>query len=88
MEPTGELRNYYCNVNVPPVFDRSGLSFIDLDMDILVAPDLSFRIVDEDEFEINAARYDYPLEIRRRAYQALDELVALIQARRFPLDER
>ena len=88
LEPTGEMRNYYCNVNVPPVFNSSGLSFIDLDMDILVAPDLSFSILDEDEFEENAARYHYPPKVRRRARQALDELVDLILARRFPFDER
>jgi protein associated with RNAse G/E len=86
MEPTGELLYYYCNVNVPPVFDRSGLSFIDLDIDILVTPDLSYRILDEDEFEMNAARYNYPLEVRLRARRALDELVALIESRRFPFD--
>lgn len=86
MEPTGELLYYYCNVNVPPVFDHSGLSFIDLDMDILVAPDLSYRVLDEDEFEMNAARYNYPPEVRERAHRALDELVALIESRRFPFD--
>jgi protein associated with RNAse G/E len=87
LEPGGEMRNYYCNVNVPPVFDSSGLSFIDLDMDILVAPDLSYRILDEDEFEENAARFNYPPEVRRRAHGALDELVSLIESRRFPFDE-
>jgi hypothetical protein len=88
LEPTGELRSYYCNVNVPPTFDGRVLSYIDLDIDVLVAPDLSYTIVDEDEFEINAARFDYSPETRRRARLALDELVALIRARRFPFDLR
>lgn len=88
LEPGGEMRNYYCNVNVPPVFDSSGLSFIDLDMDILVAPDLSYSILDEDEFEENAARFNYPPEIRRRAHMALGELVDLIESRSFPFNER
>jgi protein associated with RNAse G/E len=87
LTPTGELRNYYCNVNVPPVFDGRVLSYIDLDMDILVAPDLSFSILDEDEFEMNAARYHYPPQVRRRARRALPELVALIESRRFPFDD-
>lgn len=86
LEPSGEMRNYYCNVNVPPVLDSSGLSFIDLDVDILVAPDLSYSILDEDEFEQNALRYRYPPGVRRRARQALDELVDLIESRRFPFD--
>ncbi|HEX8650377.1 MAG TPA: DUF402 domain-containing protein [Pyrinomonadaceae bacterium] len=88
LKPTGELLYYYCNVNVPPVFNACALSFIDLDMDILVAPDLSFRILDEDEFEVNAALYNYPTAVRRRAHRALDELVAMIEARQFPFDDQ
>jgi protein associated with RNAse G/E len=84
LHPNGELRSFYCNVNVPPSFDGSMLSYIDLDMDILVAPDLSYRIVDEDEFMFNADRYGYPPQIRKQAYQALDELVTLIEKRDFP----
>lgn len=84
LNPNGELRSFYCNVNIPPVFDGRVLSYVDLDMDILVAPDLSYRIVDEDEFALNAARYDYPEQIRNRAYQALQELVKLIEQRDFP----
>ncbi len=87
LEPSGQLRNYYCNVNVPPVFDGRVLSFIDLDMDILVAPDLSFRILDREEFEINAVRYQYPPEVRFQAHHALLDLAALIEAREFPFDE-
>ncbi|HEX8141753.1 MAG TPA: DUF402 domain-containing protein [Pyrinomonadaceae bacterium] len=85
-EPTGELRNYYCNINVPPTFDGRVLSYVDLDIDILVAPDLSYRIVDEDEFALNAARFDYPSEVHARAADALAELLTLIESRRFPFD--
>jgi hypothetical protein len=85
-EPTGELRNYYCNVNVPPTFDGRVLSYVDLDIDILVAPDLSYSILDRDEFEANAALYDYPAHVRERAQEALAELVTLIESRRFPFD--
>jgi protein associated with RNAse G/E len=88
LEPGGALLYYYCNVNVPPVFDGHGLSYIDLDMDILVAPDLSYRILDREEFEANATRFRYPPGVRRRAHLALDELVALIEARRFPFYDR
>jgi protein associated with RNAse G/E len=84
LHPNGELRNFYCNVNVPPSFDGKVLSYIDLDIDILVAPDLSYQIVDEDEFVSNAARYEYPARIREQAYQALAELVTLIEKRGFP----
>lgn len=86
-EPSGHLRNYYCNINTPPTFDDETLSYIDLDIDILVAPDLSYTVLDEDEFAANAARYAYPHAIRTRAYEALSEVIALIEARQFPFDK-
>ncbi|HEX8710139.1 MAG TPA: DUF402 domain-containing protein [Pyrinomonadaceae bacterium] len=86
LEPSRRLRNYYCNVNMPPAFDGRVLSYVDLDIDILVAPDLSYEIVDEDEFEVNARRFNYSPEIRRRAGLALRELVTLIESRQFPFE--
>jgi protein associated with RNAse G/E len=86
-QPTGELRNFYCNVNAPPVLEGDTLSYIDLDMDILVEPDLSYSILDEDEFTANAVRFNYPLEVRRRSMEALYELVNLIESRAFPFDD-
>lgn len=85
-EPAGRLRNYYCNVNLPPTFDGRVLSYIDLDMDILVSPDLSYTILDEDEFRESAALFNYSSAIRAGAHAALDELITLIEARRFPFD--
>jgi uncharacterized protein len=87
VEPTGELRNFYCNVNVPPVLEGNVLSYVDLDMDILVAPDLSYTILDEDEFAANAARFKYPGEVVRRAHGALGELINLIEERAFPFND-
>lgn len=83
-EPTGELRNYYCNVNSPPSFDGSVLSFVDLDIDILVAPDFTYSILDEEEFTENTLRYDYPIDVQQRVHAAVAELIDLIEGRQFP----
>ena len=85
-QPSGELLNFYCNINAPPVLHRNVLSYIDLDMDILVSPDLSYSILDEDEFAANTARFKYPLEVQRQAQQALRQLITLIESRRFPFN--
>ena len=85
-EPTGELRNYYCNINLPAKFDGSVLTFVDLDIDVLVAPDFSRRILDEDEFAANAALYHYPADVRETVPRALAELNAIIERRDFPFD--
>ena len=86
VEPTGELRNFYCNVNVPPVLQKNVLSYIDLDVDVLVAPDFSFEVLDEDEFAANAARFNYPAEVLQKSRDALEELLGLIEGRGFPFD--
>ena len=86
-EPTGELRSYYCNVNVPPAFDGQVLSYVDLDIDILVEPDLSYRVVDLDDFEQNAERFGYSEDVQAKARQALENLIELIEARAFPFSD-
>jgi protein associated with RNAse G/E len=83
-EPNGELRNYYCNVNVPPTFAGEILSYVDLDLDILVAPDFSYQVLDEQDFESNAQIYRYPEQVQQKARRAVEELVEMIEARAFP----
>ena len=85
-EPGGPLRNYYCNVNRPAEFDDDTLSFVDLDIDVLVAPDFSYTVLDEDEFETHAAEFGYDEALRARVGGALDELLRLIESRAFPFD--
>lgn len=87
-EPSGTLRNFYCNIQMPPTFDGQVLTYVDLDIDVLVAPDLSYQILDKDEFSANAARYGYTDEVRTRTQQSLDALIALIHGREFPFDEK
>ncbi len=86
--PGGELRNFYCNVNVPPRFDGLTLSYVDLDIDILVEPDFSYRIVDQEEFQNNALLYAYPTDIRSNAQKGMKELIKLIEKRAFPFGEQ
>jgi len=85
-EPDGGLRNYYCNVNVPPTFDGEALSYVDLDLDILVEPDLSYRILDVEDFERNAEDYGYSIEVQTNARRAVDELVRMIETHAFPFN--
>jgi len=82
-----KLKNFYCNVNVPPSFDGHVLSYIDLDIDVLVEPDLTYKILDLDDFEQNAKRYPYPGEVQANARTALAELIELIESRSFPFNK-
>ena len=84
--PDGELLKFYCNINTPPTFEFGALTFIDLDVDVLVQPDYSFKVLDEDEFEKHAELYQYPSVYRFKVQEALDELRHLIEYRQFPFN--
>jgi len=84
--PGGALKSFYCNVNMPPTFDGEVLSYVDLDVDVLVKPDFSYQVLDLDDFEINARRYRYPDEIRENVRLAVDDLTRMIESREFPFN--
>lgn len=86
-DKSGGLKNFYCNVNQPPSFDGHVLSYIDLDIDVFVAPDLTYKILDLDDFEANARAYAYPEDVQANAHRALKQLTELIEARAFPFNE-
>jgi protein associated with RNAse G/E len=83
----GKFQNFYCNVTMPPSFDAGVLTYVDLDIDVLVKPDFSYRVLDLDDFEENASRYGYSAEVQEKAHAALAELIRLIETRSFPFDE-
>lgn len=77
-------RHYYCNITTPPELKDATLTYIDLDIDILALPDLSYHILDLDEFEANAEAFRYPPEMHAKAHLAVDELIQMIEQRQFP----
>ncbi|MBA3257384.1 MAG: hypothetical protein H0T64_12145, partial [Pyrinomonadaceae bacterium] len=54
---------------------------------ILVEPDLSYRVVDLEDFEQNAERFGYSEDVQTNARQGLERLVELIEARAFPFSD-
>ena len=83
----GTLKSFYCNVNMPPSFDGHVLTYVDLDIDVLVKPDFSYQVLDLEDFEENARVYNYPLDVQANAHAALAEVIRLIETRSFPFDE-
>ena len=69
-----------------PTFDGAVLSYIDLDIDILVNPDFTYQVLDLDEFEHHATRYGYSEEVRQNAERAVQDLITMIESRQFPFD--
>lgn len=77
-------KHFYCNITTPPTLAGQILTYIDLEIDILALPDLSYQILDLDEFEANAEKYAYPEEVHTNAHIAVDRLKQMIEARQFP----
>src|ERR1700674_2408991 len=61
----GSSRHFYCNVNMPPALADDVLSYIDLDIDVLVQPDLSYQVLDLEEFAAKPECYGYSAETKR-----------------------
>jgi protein associated with RNAse G/E len=85
-EPDGKLRNFYCNLNMPPVLSENALDYVDLDIDVLVWQDFSFQILDLDEFEQHALKYNYSNDLRETINLTLKELLSMIEKKSFPFD--
>jgi len=85
-EPEGNLRNFYCNINLPLNFVGNVLDYVDLDIDILVWKDFSYQILDSEEFEENADRFSYSDKMREKVRATQDELISLIETKTFPFD--
>ena len=84
LETDGSTKLFYCNVNMPPVLSDGTLIYIDLDIDVLVQPDFSYQVLDLEEFEANATRFEYPAQVKAETHAAVDELISLIETRQFP----
>lgn len=85
-EPSGKFRSFYCNISTPAELANGVLTYVDLDIDVLVEPDFSYRVIDLDDFDANVAEHGYSEAIQKRAHEALAELISLIETRQFPFD--
>ena len=87
LRDTGETRFWYCNINLPPIVEDSFMTYVDMDIDVLVQTDFSYQILDLDEFEHHARIFSYPPEVQESTRTALAELILRIESRQFPFNE-
>ena len=85
-EPEGDLRNYYCNINQFPSFANNVLDYVDLDIDLFVNKDLSYEVLDLDEFETNSNRFHYSEDVKLNVRTSLKEIIHLIENKLFPFN--
>ncbi len=83
-EPDGQLRNYYCNVAMPPTLANGILDYVDLDIDVVVWPDNSYEVVDRDDFERNTVKFGYTSEVLLQAESSVDDIIRIVESGQLP----
>ena len=76
----GMLKGWYCNIGKPAMLEDDIVSYVDLALDLWVAPDGTQTILDEDELE----EMNLDLELKQKVYTGLRELQQLIKTKTPP----
>ncbi|WP_368652702.1 DUF402 domain-containing protein [Ornithinibacillus sp. 4-3] len=76
--------HYYCNISSPFVYDREALKYIDYDLDVKVFPDMTYDLLDEEEYEVNRVKMQYPKELHGILENQLIQLHNWIRQRKGP----
>jgi len=74
---------YYCNISSPFVYDEA-LKYIDYDLDIKVFPDMTYVVLDEDEYEKHRKQMHYPEVIDHILHSHVEKLKSWIRQRKGP----
>ena len=68
----------------PFVYDNKSLKYIDYDLDVKVFPDMTYMILDEDEYAEHRKEMGYPDVIDQILQKNLETLLSWIKQRRGP----
>ena len=84
----GMLRNdgiyYYCNISSPFVYDSEALKYIDYDLDVKVYPDMTYEILDIDEYNEHKKVMNYPDVLDNTLPKHIDYLLKWIRQGKDP----
>lgn len=88
--PEGRFRNWYVNTETPAHRwddgDTAGLDTDDLELDVVITPDRSYELKDEDELEAAFAAGELPADRVARVRLEADRARAEVAAARWPFD--
>lgn len=80
--------HYYCNIASPFIIDNEALKNIDYDLDVKVAPDYSYKILDEDEYFFHKNIMNYPQDLQHILEKTLNHLLLEIQLKKGAFDHQ
>lgn len=76
--------HYYCNISSPFAYDGEAIKYIDYDLDVKVFPDMTYNILDGDEYDDHRKAMNYPKEIDSILRDYLNTLLHWIHQRQGP----
>lgn len=85
--PDGRISVVKCDAALPAVIDGDVISFVDLDLDLIVQPDRSYHLRDEGQFAVNQRKMDIPQAVAAQAQHGIALAEILLAARQFPFDD-
>lgn len=68
------IKGWYCNITKPAEFSPGKIAYIDLALDVLIYPDGTYLVLDDDEF----ADLEIDENTRQGALEGLKDLVSLV----------
>ncbi|HPJ22419.1 MAG TPA: DUF402 domain-containing protein [Clostridia bacterium] len=84
-DDSGKVIHVYCNIALPAKIQDGTVSFVDLDIDVIVRDGI-IEVVDEDEFRLHKEIYGYGIEIEKRVYETVDLVKSTIINGEFPFN--
>jgi hypothetical protein len=76
--------SFYCNLSSPVLYDLEAIKYIDYDLDIMVLPDFSYSVLDQNEYQKHQKQMNYPEALCAILEQELKALIIRIENREFP----
>ncbi|GIO27848.1 nucleoside tri-diphosphate phosphatase [Ornithinibacillus bavariensis] len=76
--------HYYCNISSPFVYEDDAIKYIDYDLDLKVYPDMTFDLLDEDEYQMHRNQMNYPGVLDRILYNNINDLQRWVHQRKGP----
>ncbi|WP_058305620.1 nucleoside tri-diphosphate phosphatase [Gracilibacillus massiliensis] len=75
---------YYCNISSPFVFEDGAVKYIDYDLDVKVFPDMTYTLLDEDEYDLHKKLMNYPKVLDKILWNNVEYLLHWIRQRKGP----
>jgi len=79
---------FYCNISSPFTYHHNVVCYIDYDIDLIVNDDLSYKIVDEDEYEVNKEKMAYGKQVETYVKEHVEVLKEWIYNKKGPFHEQ